>query len=356
MRDLDYDLTEISILSHNVAVFGAELKAMRSAPRNTHLPIHIRQMELRLDFYESRLRLARHLFRKYHPDQPRVPVGHSDGGQWTNDGGTDNGGTGSAATNNERLRPTKVDFSGVKPSAETVRPAPKPLSPPKPGSGLRGGGAAIIAEPLKQFIERDPFNSSFRGTAHEATERYNWLLKNAPETTVPALHFTPHEFRAGPEPKHETVVVPMLREQVERACPLYKAVQAEANRAAQAAGKRSDYRSAAEYGTKVHTIMKDNILQNYYGRLIPERSFLKYAEELTEVEYGENGVRYGLLGSLRLDVLEKVKDGVICVYDLKTGKGGLTPARMLEIGQSVHKNFSNIYRIFIIPIQPGLNV
>ncbi|EJN04086.1 hypothetical protein PMI41_01723 [Phyllobacterium sp. YR531] len=69
----------------------------------------------------------------------------------------------------------------------------------------------------------------------------------------------------------------------------------------------------------------------------------------------ENGVRYGLLGSLRLDVLEKVKDGVVCVYDLKTGKGGLTPARMLEIGQSVRKNFPNVYRIFVIPIQPGLH-
>ncbi|MEP7454688.1 hypothetical protein [Phyllobacterium sp. SB3] len=148
----------------------------------------------------------------------------------------------------------------------------------------------------------------------------------------------------------------MLREQVEGACPLYKAVQTQANLAAQAAGKPSDYRSAADYGTRVHKILKNNILHNYYGRLIPERSFLKYAQEIAEQSYSKNGVRYGLPGSLRLDVLEKVKSGVICVYDLKTGKSGLTPARMLEIGQSVRKNFSNVYRIFVIPIQPGLNM
>ena len=64
---------------------------------------------------------------------------------------------------------------------------------------------------------------------------------------------------------------------------------------------------------------------------------------------------YGLAGSLRLDFLEDVGNGVVCVYDVKTGKSGLTPARMREIGQSVHKNFKVVKRIIIIPIQPWLS-
>ncbi|EJN04085.1 hypothetical protein PMI41_01722 [Phyllobacterium sp. YR531] len=142
---------------------------------------------------------------------------------------------------------------------------------------------------LRQFLQTDPLISSFRGTAVEAVERYNWLLKNAPDNTVPSLQFTPHEFRTQHGPKLQTVVIPMLREQVEGACPLYKAVQMEANRAAQAAGKASDFARAADYGTRMHTILKENIIHNYSGRLIPERSFLKYAEELSEDEYGKRG-------------------------------------------------------------------
>jgi hypothetical protein len=140
-----------------------------------------------------------------------------------------------------------------------------------------------------------------------------------------------------------------------KACPLYDAVQTQANLAAKAAGKASGYPSAREYGTRVHTIMKENIISNYSGRLIPERSYLKYAQEIEDDQYNGDGVRYGLAGSLRLDVLEDVGNGVICVYDLKTGKSGLTPARMREIGQSVHKNFGMVNRILIIPIQPWLS-
>lgn len=159
----------------------------------------------------------------------------------------------------------------------------------------------------------------------------------------------------GQGPKLEVTVVPLLREQVEGACPLYGAVQREANLATQEAIKRGNYRSASEFGTQVHKIMKDYIVEKYPESLIPERSYLKYAEEMGGDRYGKRGVRYGFKNSLRLDVLEKVGNGVICVYDLKTGKIGLSPARMRKIGQSVHKNFGIVIRILIIPIQPWLS-
>lgn len=347
MNNLDYHLSEVRHHRYRLEEADLKLKAMRQAPPNTYPPIEIRQAELGYDFWRNRLRLMEHVFQKYHPDQPRIPAGNSDGGQWTDGSG------GSGAAGSER--PTKIDFSGSRPGAQGT--TINPITPLKPGPRLgRGGGAGIAAESLLRVIEKDPFNSSFKGTADEATDRYNWLLENAPDNIVPALHFTPHEFRTGQGPKLETTVVPLLREQAEDACPLYGAVQTEANLATEEAIKRGNYRSASEFGTEVHKIMKCYIIHKYPESLIPEQSYLKYAQEVAgDKKYGEDGVRYGLTGSLRLDVLEKVGNGVICVYDLKTGKSGLSPARMLEIGQSVHRNFGDVYRIIIIPIQPRLD-
>ncbi|ATU92607.1 hypothetical protein B5P45_24440 [Phyllobacterium zundukense] len=86
-------------------------------------------------------------------------------------------------------------------------------------SGLLAG-----AETLRQLLQSDPLNSSFSGTADEASDRYNWLLEKKPRNVVPALHFTPHEFQLrsepGQGPRLKVVVVPLLREQVEAACPL----------------------------------------------------------------------------------------------------------------------------------------
>jgi hypothetical protein len=79
----------------------------------------------------------------------------------------------------------------------------------------RGAGPAIVGGTIHQLLDNDPFNSSFKGTPDEATDRYNWLLQNAPKNIVPALHFTPHEFRGEQGPKLQPVVIPLLREQVE---------------------------------------------------------------------------------------------------------------------------------------------
>ncbi|MDR6632995.1 hypothetical protein J2X72_001779 [Phyllobacterium sp. 1468] len=349
MRDFEYDLSQVYHHRFRVEQAAAELKAMRQAPPNTYPWRHIRAAEHNYNAWRSHLSMAENILRKFHPDQPRVPAGNPDGGQWTDGGG------GSRPGSNDPLSPARTDFSGTKPG---INPGAliNPVPTSKPGSLFgRGAGPAIVGQLLRHLLDSDPLDSSFKGTPDEAAERYNWLLQNAPKTIVPALQFTPHEFEAGQGPKPQPVVVPLLREQVEGACPLYGAVQKEANLATQEAIKRGNYRSASEFGTEVHTIMKDYILAKYPESLIPERSYLKYAQEIKDNNYSQDGVRYGLAGSLRLDVLEDVGNGVVCVYDLKTAKSGLTPARMREIGQSVHKNFKVVKRIIIIPIQPWLS-
>lgn len=57
----------------------------------------------------------------------------------------------------------------------------------------------------------------------------------------------------------------------------------------------------------------------------------------TEVTY-KNGIRvdYGTKGGVRLDAVEYNLDGTIkAVYDLKTGKAGLTQTRIDQIRSSI---------------------
>ena len=300
MRDFEYDLSQVNHTRYRVEEAGLQLKAMWQAPPNTYLWRDIRAAEHNYNAWRSQLSMAENILRKFHPDQPRVPAGNSDGGQWTDGGG------GSGPATSDQLTPTKIDFSGTKPGISTGA-AVKPMPTLKPGASFgRGAGPALGGQTLRQLLDSDPLDSSFKGTPDEATDRYNWLLQNAPDTIVPALHFTPHEFEGGQGPKLETAVVPLLREQVESACPLFEAVQTEANLATQEAIKRANYRSASEFGTQVHKIMKDYIISKYPESLIPEQSYLKYAEELEgDKHYREGGVRYGLKDSLRLDVLER---------------------------------------------------
>jgi hypothetical protein len=87
MRDYEYDLSQVYHHRFRVEQAAAELKAMRQAPRNTYRPKDIRGAELGYDFWRSRLRITEDILRRYHPDQPRVPAGNPDGGQWTDGGG-----------------------------------------------------------------------------------------------------------------------------------------------------------------------------------------------------------------------------------------------------------------------------
>ena len=52
------------------------------------------------------------------------------------------------------------------------------------------------------------------------------------------------------------------------------------------------------------------------------------------------------------DVLENVGNGTVCVYDIKTGKRGLSFARTVEIATKVHKSFSGVQRIIVIETRP----
>src|SRR6185437_6810331 len=79
----------------------------------------LKQLALDIQLDLTRLRFPRKatLARKYSPDQPRVPAGNPDGGQWT-DGGGDGGGAAAPRINDPRVLSDATPDNTWKPGAQ----------------------------------------------------------------------------------------------------------------------------------------------------------------------------------------------------------------------------------------------
>jgi hypothetical protein len=88
-----------------------------------------------------------------------------------------------------------------------------------------------------------------------------------------------------------------------------------------------------------------HLFPEIYGNLRAEISF---------VDSNEEPVPYGTGGSSRLDVLEDRRSdmGAICIYDMKTGKEGLTPRRLARIGRQVTSAFPGTWLFYITQVGP----
>jgi hypothetical protein len=81
--------------------------------RNGRLALDLAALELKL--YAFTDAVEHRLERRYNPDQPRVPAGNSDGGQWTSIGGSEGS---AAASSGERgggsqgHKPVRTAFAG----------------------------------------------------------------------------------------------------------------------------------------------------------------------------------------------------------------------------------------------------
>ena len=91
-------------------------------------------------------------------------------------------------------------------------------------------------------------------------------------------------------------------------------------------------------GTNKHTQFKSQVDSLGNPNLATERTFLNGVE-----------VNYGTKGGVRVDVIERLPNGTINVYDLKTGSATLTPSRITQIQNSV--NPSNPGSVNVIQIK-----
>lgn len=111
--------------------------------------------------------------------------------------------------------------------------------------------------------------------------------------------------------------------------------------AVEAVRLRGEPLSPQQFGTAVHTNLKRQI------EALRDPDFLAEVSILKAIEDG-----YGLPGSIRIDVLENVDGRTVCVYDIKTGRSGLSSARSMEIVEKVYGAFPSANRIVVTEIRP----
>jgi hypothetical protein len=135
------------------------------------------------------------------------------------------------------------------------------------------------------------------------------------------------------------------REEVNAACPRHEEVQSRTDDAADRVKREGNYWTPQQYGTRVHKALKDDIDGLGDPGLRGEVSLIKTASEAEPA-------RYGLPRSVRIDVLEDVRNGTVCVYDIKTGKSGLSAARSAEIVGTVLSAYPDAKTVLMIETRP----
>jgi len=148
--------------------------------------------------------------------------------------------------------------------------------------------------------------------------------RNGPDAQAVAA-FNAREYASEGPSSEWTYVGRLSPAEVQQACPGFPNVQSITDASATHVSREG--LSPSQYGTKVHTEIRDRILAGdgtapfLHGYFLPERSFLKE----------ERASRYGELGSVRIDVFEEADRSTVCIYDIKTGREDFFPGRMREL-------------------------
>jgi len=319
--------------------------------------------------------------RGYDPNQPRVPAGHSDGGQWTSsgqgsapsddtivnpDGSTvrsqTNDGTSSAPWDErhtvrmpsgeeftfENFGPTQTIYDsdgrpieqnvltedGPEPQAVVREARLRPKSGGQQDSVVGRGIDKVVAAAIALFTTLS--------------------TRNSPDRTA-ILAYRASDYRASEEPERKAVWVGQLtEEEVSRACKRYGKAQRLTNEAANETD-RAGYETPAAYGTAVHSTLESKIKTIGNPNFTSEESVWKAIEEdpSANMKSAENEApKRGARGSVRIDVLDNQGNGTVCVYDIKTGRRRLSVPRMTEIARSVNRHFPGTRRIIVAEMRP----
>ena len=135
----------------------------------------------------------------------------------------------------------------------------------------------------------------------------------------------------------------LSEEEVRALCPGFELVQKltdQATRDLKAA--RPDW-LPAQLGTAIHKKVADDISSMGRDDIRAEVSRLKSQEKDAD---------YGVIDSIRIDAYEKVGEDRVCIYDLKTGRAGLTGARMAELAENSALLFKGLRNIVVIETRP----
>jgi hypothetical protein len=170
------------------------------------------------------------------------------------------------------------------------------------------------------------------------------LLQNKPESLGAGVNDTPvlvqrvWQGGGGATPLLSAAV--LTQAQVSQWCPRVLEAQTFIDQAAAELAHLRLAMTPSAWGTKVHVLAKELFdqakLENpaAYANVYAEVSFDMRGQEDEKLPT----VPYGTGGSTRFDLFELV-NGVVCIYDYKTGDGGLTAARLARIAALSNLHF-----------------
>lgn len=245
--------------------------------------------------------------RKYEDDQPRAPAGSANGGQWVSAGGT------TSRTSGE----TRVAAAGV-------------LAPAVP---------LVIG-----YVERQAIAAGISA----GMAALGAILQSRPGAAGAVVEFNATEFERG---ANNTLVITsrgtLTEEQIRTECPRFSEIQARTEETTARLRRERPDLLPWVFGTAVHVNLKDQIVALNDPTLQAETSIVK-----------SGGASKPGEPAFRIDVLEVTPNNDICIYDIKTGKQGLTLARSLELAGEAYKiaDLHNMApaRIFLIEVRPRL--
>jgi len=323
------------------------------------------RLEQERDLLRSQLKCwdALDLLLKYDPNQPRVPTGNSDGGQWTDTGGSGSG------YGRARLARQRQD---------TYQTAIDPMTT---AAGTTSTNWLRSAERTWRTIEREfPAIAAFRRlnpiisttTAllsalkapeleyplGEALRQYNAIAAEDDADAIPILSLRAKQFIRDEDKatgKFWASVKEVDKETIKQFCPEYLNIQSLADRVAFSMGPTSLYGSPQNYGNQYHLRAAAEVLRIWRGRLRPELFLMAPMEGMPDEYYARDEIPARAKDTLGLDVIEPVDDETACIYDFKTGAKGLGPKRISDFAFSSAKSkeFMNIKQFFIIEIRPS---
>jgi hypothetical protein len=185
--------------------------------------------------------------------------------------------------------------------------------------------------------------------------------KDRDGTAVFAFKAAKYEKKEGPKGQSELSWVGYVkREDLKEVCEKLDTVQKLTDAAVKKVREDGDYDGPADFGTQVHKMIEKEIKKEKDPDFQAEVSALKSALEPREdPNYRANKpkleAKHGQRGTVRFDAYENHRRiSTVCVYDPKTGRRGLSLPRMNELAAAAFELFKYHAQNFIVmEVRPG---
>ena len=184
---------------------------------------------------------------------------------------------------------------------------------------------------------------------------YDWLSSTEDFDQHTVALFSAREYVRGAGADFVLGSVRRLeRDEVDDFCPRYGEVQARTDEAVETVRRRGALDLTPQaFGTAVHLRLKQQIEALHDPNFRAEVSLLKsLAASNGESRPDTQIAPYGRANSVRIDVLENVGNGLVCVYDIKTGRQTLASGRSKELMRAVSFRYPSASHIIVIETRP----